>query len=1210
VPKSPDNKSALKAFGKRLRFLRSVENLTQNDLAELAGISFEHVNKLERGASGPSFAVVCALAQALGTQPANLFLFTASDDSWSPDKDAVPASLLDDIPGVDSLQWTRFISHCGYWYADLASGKVQWSAGLYKLLGYKPGEVAPDSATFLERHLPEEERNRSSQRWKDLLQGRPLPDNELHFQRKDGEHRLGWTHSDVEYNDAGSPIVARGVMLDLTELRRLEGFLLQNQVKLEAMVRMRTAHRDEVIKELKEKTEEAQDKARTLEEVLQRYEETYQRYKRLYHDAPVGFATLDSMGIVQEGNAVVCDLLGCDHEALQGADMATLLDIQPQQLDAHLERVFHLDQSVTFETRTPPESICGVRHVMLQLAPSHMEEGRKVCLVAISDISERKWAEQALAELNEHYRVMAEESGDAICIIAMGPDQKPYFLYTNSEFNRCFGLVRNGQDYTFHDFLQKIHPDQRDMVCKRCLQRLDGEKPPKRYAFQLAGEPETWLEIYAGSIVVGGTPAVLGGFRDVTRNKLTERRLQQSEAQLRAIYDAIPMLICIWRRQGDDFFLADLNKSTLDFAPYIQKHMGAAASEFYKANPRVLELLRACSEQRQTLRETLNYTMHDTGRQEHLRMSFVPLSSDSVLLLAENVTRRQKELALQDLERRRLATLHTLSSMQQRPLHEIMDYALEQAVALTESEYGYIYLMDAKQRRLQLFAWSEAARRDCTVQNPTTSFRVEDTGLWGDAVRRREPVITNDYPGAAAIRELPKGHVPLVRHCNTPIIREGRIRVVLGVANKQVDYSDTDIQVMNLLMERVLDLWDEKITRGRLTAAKRMAEQANRNKSRHLADVSHEIRTPLNGLLGMLHLLQSSSLEPKQLQHLEHAREAGADLLRLVNDVLDFSGIESGKVQLHPEPCDLRGLVRKSLHLHEPKARAKGLELGMEVDDAVPARVLLDPVRLGQVVDNLVDNAVKFTPHGRVDVSLSMRGHASPDRLEIRVSDTGQGLHGDMRENLFKPFHKGRGTGDRIPGTGLGLSIVKSLVEIMGGSVAFEDTPGGGATFICLLPAEHASGPYDSREREYDIAEPEPAEVCEEPEAPGSLRILVVDDDFLSRRVLEEVLRRHGHEVHAAANGQEALETASSADFDLVFMDVQMPVMDGLEALKRIRAGACPGLDPDVPVVALTACALKGDRENLLHKGMDGYLPKPLEVDEVLETVRRMARSR
>jgi PAS domain S-box-containing protein len=374
------------------------------------------------------------------------------------------------------------------------------------------------------------------------------------------------------------------------------------------------------------------------------------------------------------------------------------------------------------------------------------------------------------------------------------------------------------------------------------------------------------------------------------------------------------------------------------------------------------------------------------------------------------------------------------------------------------------------------------------------------------------------------------------------------------------------------------------------------AAVSDRVKPLFLASVSHELRSPLNGILGMAELLLESDLDADQRKKLGHIRGAGSNLLRLVNDLLSFSRLEAGQVELEVGVIDLHEMIKNVIALHRTPAKIKGLGLRSQVGDAVPRSLHGDGARVQQVIGNLVGNAIKFTQKGGVYVSLDAQVDDGRATLTLRVADTGVGIPSDQLKRVFDPFEQVDHSMSRNQtGAGLGLAISRQLVRAMGGDLSVASVEGEGSTFTVQLALPLAS----------TSAADTAARNIEEGVAPLHLngaRILVVDDDELNREVAEGQLRRYGCVVHVAANGAEALTVAAHEDLDLIFMDLQMPVLDGYEVTRQIRAAQ--GLRR-VPIVALTAHAFDEDHARCIAVGMDGYLCKPASRSEIEQTLKR-----
>jgi PAS domain S-box-containing protein len=521
----------------------------------------------------------------------------------------------------------------------------------------------------------------------------------------------------------------------------------------------------------------------------------------------------------------------------------------------------------------------------------------------------------------------------------------------------------------------------------------------------------------------------------------------------------------------------------------------------------------------------------------------------------------------------------------------LLQHGIDEAVRLTQSEIGYLHFVADDQEFIRLVTWSSGTLASCQADH-VEHYPISEAGVWADSVRFRRAVVHNDYQHLEGRRGYPAGHAHLVRHLGVPVIDEGLVRILIGVGNKPTDYEETDVRELQLIGNDLWRIYTRRRAEIRLAEAKEEADAANRAKSVFLANMSHEIRTPMNAIIGLSHLLQRSTMTDAQRERLGKIDASAHHLLSVINDILDLSKIEAGRMQIEETDFALNEILDHSRLLIAESAASKGLRVEVE-SSAVPLWLRGDPTRLRQALLNLAGNAVKFTERGRVVLRACVECEDEAGLLvRFEVEDTGIGIAPAPLARLFETFQQADdSTSRKYGGTGLGLAITRRLARLMGGDAGAASEPGQGSRFWFSARLRRGQAPalesttLPARTVAVDLAG-----------SRAGARILLAEDNLINQEVAVEILRAVGLSVDIADHGREAVDKACANDYDLILMDMQMPELDGIEATRAIRAALGP---ERLPILAMTANAFDEDRQRCLDAGMDDFVTKPVEPERL-----------
>jgi PAS domain S-box-containing protein len=734
----------------------------------------------------------------------------------------------------------------------------------------------------------------------------------------------------------------------------------------------------------------------------------------------------------------------------------------------------------------------------------------------------------------------------------------------NDRMFELYGITRQAFTNNIDAWTNGLHPDDRDRAIAECQAALNGEQEFDT-VFRVRHPDGAVKYIKANGLVIRGKDGtaerMIGINADITGRYLADESLRESEEKFRNLFNNAE--VGMFRTRLDGSKVLDVNRRFLEIVGRTREDTIGKPAAIHWVDP---------DEREEMVRRLVadghisDYEYKMLNLQKGVRICLTSLAlyreqgilEGSILDITE---RKQAEDALRESRHFLDLILESTPNMiyiydlaehrnvyTNREVIEFLGYSPQQVQAMGAALFDNILHPDDASIVASHHALM-ASVKDGEVR--TVEYRMrQSNGEW---------------------RWLKSNDVPFMRDEN------GVTRRILGSAE---------------------DITERKQTEEQLLQAKLDAESANIAKSEFLANMSHEIRTPMNGVIGMAQLLAMTDLTDEQLEYVDALKKSGNNLLSLINDILDLSKIEAGKIELAPCNFNLHSCINDIVLTQKTALYNKGLALSVDVSGEVPNVLIGDQLRVKQVLLNLLGNAVKFTSRGGITISAQiLERHSTSVLVQIAVIDTGIGIAAETLENIFQPFVQVDGsTTRRFGGTGLGLTISRRLAELMGGTITVESTPGMGSCFKIILP--------------FAISEKSGTAVTTSPTTAAMwrcspLRVLLAEDNEVNLSFVTTMLKKLGHEVVTAENGHECLAALAQGPFDIVLMDIQMPVMDGEATLREIRSKE-QETSLHQPVIAVTAYALQGEKERFLAEGFDGYVSKPLVINELIAEMKRV----
>lgn len=848
-----------------------------------------------------------------------------------------------------------------------------------------------------------------------------------------------------------------------------------------------------------------------------------------------------------------------------------LLDcVVPQDLPALRAELYHTlktgkngEAIFRVNSRDEPYKIIYARWVVILDASARVQQVRGM----VQDVTERHRMEEQLRESERNYRLISENSQDFIT--RNSTDEQATFLYASPICREMLGYTP--EEMVGTGGMSYVHPEDAAGVrlhLERSKQGLTLE--PVVFRYRCKDGSYLWVETTLRHTETGtpGVTEMIGVTRNISERKQYELKLLESENRYKSLFEYNPSAISAMDLQG---YIQSLNASLEQLTGYSRETLQYSSyceiideDELDRVNRRFSDAAEGVAQTFET-----RVIRHD-GQRVEVGMIYVPILLNHEVVGVFSIT--------SDITERK------------RHLEQIEKLSYEHALILNSVSEG-------------IFGMNLAG--ETVFINPAAS------------------VMLGYHPGELA------GNIKLHTIAQTWMDGElypGGRRTLAELLQMNSSYEQEQEGVFwrqdgssFLVKYRMTALYDNGERKGAVVVfrditeekavvrAKESAEKADRAKSEFLAIMSHELRTPMNGIIGMADLLSGTELTEEQQYYIQIINKSGAALVHILNEVLDFSKIESGMMTLDLQPVDIRQVVQNVCELFYPRVQEKGLILRSDIEPDIPGLVITDEARLRQILVNLVGNAVKFTEEGEVGVAVRLEEAREPGALILRfaVTDTGIGIPQGSQNLLFQSFTQlDPSINRKYGGTGLGLAISKKLVELLDGAIGVNSSEGEGSEFyftICVAQSPEASGTpllagaaaaQEYKSGIFNMDQPEAAY--------GPLSILVAEDHPVNQQILQAFLQKRGYASDLVPNGELAVEAVRSRHYDLVFMDIQMPGMDGIEAARQIRSTM--GLSP--VIVAVTAFARKEDREMCLRAGMQDFIPKPIRGEELDRVLR------